>query len=105
MAPDGEQIASAPARTLAPAKVAFRLTSAAVFKTPKELGPTIRVPHLERSRVAAPLAPRTPRSFLLRSSRENEQRSCPRRGRLGGEFEHLIARGGDDHADAEATGV
>ena len=35
--------------------------------------------------------------FLLTTSREHEQRSGPPRRCLGGEREHLIARGGDDH--------
>ena len=95
-APDGEPIASAPARTRASLNVAFRLTSAAVFSTPNELGPTSRKPpprtisssRSSRARAASPSS---------RTGGENEQRSRSRRGRLGGELEHLIARDGDDH--------
>ena len=95
-APDGEPIASAPARTRAPVNVAFRLTSAAVFSTPKELGPTSRKPPLRtisssrssRARAASPSSgPAGRTSSAL----------APARGRLRGELEHLIARGRDDH--------
>ena len=86
--PDCEPIARPPARTLAPVNVAFRLTSAAVFSSPHESGPTIRKPAPRT--ISSSRSSRAGRRLTAsaRAGRENEQRSRPVRGRLGGELEH-----------------
>ena len=94
-APDGEQIASAPGAPARPeGGVQAHLRGGVEHpQRARPDHPQARVAH----DLQQPLLSRAGRRPVLGTGGEHEQRPRSRRGRLGGELEHVIARGGDDH--------